>query len=312
MQTPDFAALCDGISELTGLAAPPLAPDAKGTLAYRLTLQGVAVTFAETQRHRGTTLCLVAELGGLAERDAWDGWLALMDHNMLLAGLDAPHFSCNPQSGSVILQWAFPLAGATAGDVHRRACGMAEIGMRWRKDPLLSHPPQAIPQASAMATQHPAGASADRLKFRKLHQELCEAAGSPAPAPGAEGSEVSFPIRMGDVDVVLVHSEQFKPGSVFLAIAFGKPAPVHGVLELEALMTANFMMLGDQGATRFCRHPLSGELMLRSEFPLEGQSGSQCLARLSHLAASAQEWKQSSAEATRQTAEALRTPSALA
>ncbi len=294
MPISSFHVLSSGFCDLAGVGAPALQPDAHGALAFSVRLRGVDLTLVELIHSSNSAFALVAELGNMPEQQARAGWLALLDANFTSAAGVAPCYSCNPQTGTVVLQWTAALQDVAYTDVYQWACKMADAALLWRAGYFLDlQVRQPDPQAFSLledASRHAEPAAAQwQEKFNAMYRGLCEAVGQPAQQVTAAVPTRTLSMRVADMDVAMIHSSVFKPEVVFVGVLMNS-LPEVKPLHLEALLRANFAFAANPHSAKFCRNPFTGDLLLQYAYPLADANGADCLARLVSMVALAHEW----------------------
>jgi hypothetical protein len=138
-----FEEFCRSFCELAGIRVPALAPDAEGLWAATVRMRGVSATLMHHEQHSPGSVCLVAELGAMPEHEALAGWQALMQANLCMTGHDGPVYSRHPTTGAALLQWACPLARATATGVVERVTALVDVVTQWRDGRFTADPDAA-------------------------------------------------------------------------------------------------------------------------------------------------------------------------
>lgn len=129
--------------------------------------------------------------------------------------------------------------------------------------------------------------------FQALCDGLCGLLGLPAPvlAPDALGV-TGFTLRMQDVDVsVVLAGEAGGPPIAGLLVEFGPPPPARELAAWQALLDANFLMLGPD-APCFSRNPATGEVVLQQACPLHATTPQVLQARIERMTQVARRWRE--------------------
>lgn len=282
----NFEELCRGFCELAGFRPPKFAPDGRDTAAFSARLRGIPVTLLAFGRSRDRTAFLVAELGTLPAGEEHAGWLALIEANSAIPGIEAPRFSRNPRTGEAVLQWACPLQDVTAVEVYQRVLHMVEVVLCWRRDRTLG-PWGSFVSSAAHGSASAAQAAA---KFHLLYQELCDALDEPAQAAAADGGARAIEINVDGVDMVIAHLPRRLPDVALVGVPFGNLPTLSQHECVVAMMDANFLLATEAHGAAFCRDATSGDLLLRYAFALTGAKSRQCLGQLVSLASFVREW----------------------
>ena len=132
MHEPEFELLCDGLCELLSVERCEVQRLQGGLRVLRLRVQDMGAYLLHAPSLDEHVASLVVECGALSRADELQGWLDLLDANYALRGSFAPRFSRDPETGYVILQCAFGLAGASAAEVHSRLVEMLCMAQDWR------------------------------------------------------------------------------------------------------------------------------------------------------------------------------------
>lgn len=285
MTISSFEQLCAGLCELHDVKPPALAPDENGKSVCILNFGDVTVTALAFEVRLPDAVYLLADLGPAPDPDSASSWLAMLDTNAVLLCLDAPRFACNPVTGRVLIQWACSLGRIDITQAYQRMGHMAAMAHQWRADPLLSQggtPSRYSPPASALPPLDDHG-KAMAKKFRALYEQLCEATGQSPSEPASEPGPVGFSVTVEDVRFDLVHVPQAGTGTALLTADFAMAAEVATTAFAASLIHANFALMSHPLGAGFCRDPLTGNMLARMSYPLDGASGQDCLARMLSL-----------------------------
>jgi len=288
----NFEALAGGICELADIGIPHLEPDARGTLAFSMRLQGIVVSGVELARDRGSRAIFMAELGALPEAQALRSARLLLQANTFLPGEDNPRFSRHPQTADILLQWPcrYDGIGMSMADAFDRVLQLVQAARQWRADPLGERasgqalPPRAAHEADgAMRAAGVQGGGATS-SFVMLYQQVCEAAGSPAAELTAVAGAYAFRLRYGATEVTVVHAPLVTRDAASVALRLGPAWDAGNLAVAMTLLDANFVLTTQPAGARFCLGVDGKSLLLQYPFSLVDPSAGQLLAQLGQLA----------------------------
>ncbi len=137
MPATDLHALVEQFCSHIGIAAPVLTPDHQGSLAFSTQLREVDFTVTQDPlRHPDDALVLVF-LGQAPEDREVLILRELMNANLLMLQPQSLSFSRNPLTGSILLQYACPLAGASGESLRAGMENLIDTVLAWRQDYFL-------------------------------------------------------------------------------------------------------------------------------------------------------------------------------
>ena len=291
MSIANFDECCKYFCELAGFAAAAPRTGASGAQSFSIRLRGIEVT-ALALPHAPESVFLAAELGAA---DAGDEgcWVVLLEANSAVPGAGGARFSRNPRTGDAVIQWTCRLPDVTPVDVYRSVSRMVDVASRWRYDRSVDadalEPPQGPPSCGGIAASEARATEAAR-RFHALYSGLCEARGEPADPPAGAAAACSVTLRISGVDVVMAHLPRMRPHVALIGIPFGDLSSAAPQAHAAALLDANFVLATQPHGAAFCRDCVSGDVLLRYAYPLDGGSGAQCLAHMESVAAFVQRW----------------------
>lgn len=152
MSAAQFLGLRDAFCELTGEAAPPLVPDAMGTLAFHQIVKTYAITFTYAPCLSSTDLFILMDFGQMPEAAGPAGWHTLMQCNTLMFGKHSPVFGLS-EAGNLTMQRVYPLASANGQALRAVARVMADWADQWHAGTWLDagdEPAAQAPLAAAL------------------------------------------------------------------------------------------------------------------------------------------------------------------
>lgn len=137
--------------------------------------------------------------------------------------------------------------------------------------------------------------------FSALCVGLCEAVG--VPLPELELDEIGlrkFTLRVGEVDVLLVHDEGHDASVVNVLIPFGVLPEDDALHSVRTLMEANFLMLEERNGASFSRYPGNGQLLFQYTCALGQISANQLMASILRNVRAAARWRRGEGPVARQ------------
>ena len=131
MRIRNFERLCDGLRALVGAEA---SRQQQGELwAMRFSVRDLDVHLLHAPEIDPQKASLVVDLGEFSPAEELDGWMELLCANHALRGAAVPRFGRDPESGRVILQYAFLLMEACAEHVYAKLLEMVSTACEWRQ-----------------------------------------------------------------------------------------------------------------------------------------------------------------------------------
>ncbi len=142
MSAEQFLLLRDAFCEQIGQAAPPLEPDASGTMAFHQIIRAYAVTFTYAPRLSVDDVFIMMDIGPMAQAAGTPGWHTLMQCNTLMFGKNSPVLGLS-EAGHLMIQKVHPLCSANGQDLKALVDGLVNWADLWHERAM--HSPQGDP-----------------------------------------------------------------------------------------------------------------------------------------------------------------------
>jgi len=133
MADADFESLCAALCEAVGAGAPVLADNSLTSRSLSLQWDGVPVSLTYFPLDDPDTVFALVDLGPPMPEQELAEWRALLEANFLVRRDGAMSFGRDTDSGAVVLQCLYPLAGVTGPGLAASLGRMAGVAHRWRR-----------------------------------------------------------------------------------------------------------------------------------------------------------------------------------
>jgi hypothetical protein len=134
-----FHTLCTKLCMAAGTPVPNLNPDPSGNTVLSVTVDEIEVVLIhEPQRNANDALLSVA-FGQLPAKHTLQACHALMEINSLMLWSRACSFGLDPKSGSIVLQYGFPLK-SPAHELYDCILTLADVARAWRETQFVTEP----------------------------------------------------------------------------------------------------------------------------------------------------------------------------
>lgn len=145
MTTPQLQNLCEGFCEIAHVARPELREQHDGIVAFSVLWHNVTVDVMARPAADPHNIFVLFDLGlpDLSRADLSHVLLALLQSNFMALRANQPVFSCHPETGTVVLQWALALAHTRPSDLHQVIQEGVSLARLWRQDYFLAAPSSA-------------------------------------------------------------------------------------------------------------------------------------------------------------------------
>jgi hypothetical protein len=154
MSTHHLQLLCEGFCEIAHVALPELREQHDGIVAFSVLWHNVTVDVMARPAADPHNIFVLFDLGlpDLSRADLSQVLLALLQSNFMAMRANQPVFSCHPETGTVVLQWAMPLADTRPTGLHQVIQEGVSLARLWRQDYFLASPATADGAANALPT----------------------------------------------------------------------------------------------------------------------------------------------------------------
>jgi hypothetical protein len=134
-----FERLCEEFCELARVPAPELTAEDDGVVAFHATWRGVTIDVLHDPQQDEAHAFVTFELGTVPAQEPRRSriWEALLKANHLLMRLNAPTFSCHPETGAAMLQCVFPLFDLTPSALYKVVEEGVSVALEWRESFFL-------------------------------------------------------------------------------------------------------------------------------------------------------------------------------
>lgn len=139
--------LADQFCAVVGLPPPGLVPDGNGLWAFSAKLRDVDVTLTHDPVHHPDHALVLVFFGPVPADRELAVLRELLHANLIMLQPGAPSFSRNPMTGDVVLQYVYPLAGASGQGLWAGLQAIVDSALKWRKNFFLDQP--AFPSSPA-------------------------------------------------------------------------------------------------------------------------------------------------------------------
>lgn len=159
MTQANYQRLAHALCQLAGLAAP--APE---QTVLDLEVKGINFSLYDAGAQTPDQAVIYCDFGAVPAQSRETILLRLLETNLYLFGQNSPTFTCNPETGHVVLAAMLPLASASAEATLDVLAGLADMAIEWRTRfflTTLEH--DSVPGA---ATRQVANSTAGRLAQR--------------------------------------------------------------------------------------------------------------------------------------------------
>lgn len=119
-----------GFAELMGIDVGIPELDEFNALAFTVEIQSIPLSAVHVPQ-RPDAVFLMAELAPLPEGTGTDPWCTALAANMDLMGHDTPVFSCDPESGNLLVQCAVLFEEVSIAEACERAQSLIEVAKLW-------------------------------------------------------------------------------------------------------------------------------------------------------------------------------------
>lgn len=295
MAIADFEQFCNSFCEMAGIPPCAFLPDSRGMWSAMVRMRGVEVTLMQYATRRPGTAFLIADFGPMPEHLGVEGWLTLMNANLMHSGADSLAYSRDPNTGHVLLQKPLRLAQAHATDAYEAVTALVDTALEWRQSHFLPNPDAAFSRflpcdPVRRASDEWSRASDDFAKFHEGLSRLLELDLQPIP-PADPQQGRGFILRHSGVRFTVAHSAHENPDFAWLAIHLGPSSQSPTAEMVASAMEANFTLMAMAREAKFSRIGDTGELVLQFAFPLRGSSPEQFVVELGAFATLAREWE---------------------
>lgn len=134
-----FHQLCEELCALAGVAAPEMSEQPNGILALNIIWRDVTVNVVHRPSPTSTHAFVMFDMGvpDFAQANPTSVLLALMQANFMSLSPNQPVFSCHPETGGTMLQWALPLEHATPDTLLQVVKEGVTLVLDWRETHFL-------------------------------------------------------------------------------------------------------------------------------------------------------------------------------
>lgn len=159
MTQPDFQRLAHELCQHADLAAP--APD---QTVLDLEVKGINFSLYDAGARTPDVAVIYCDFGAVPTQSRDRILLRLLETNLYLFGPHSPTFTCNPETGHVLLAAMLPITSASAAATLDLLAGLADMAMEWRTRYFLT----ALEHdgAPGAATRQVANSTAGRMAQR--------------------------------------------------------------------------------------------------------------------------------------------------
>ena len=142
MTTPQLQNLCEGFCEIAHVARTELREQQDGIVAFSVLWHNVTVDVMARPAADPHNIFVLFDLGlpDLSRADLSQVLLALLQSNFMALRANQPVFSCHPETGTVVLQWALPLADTHPAGLHQVIQEGVSLARLWRQDYFRVNP----------------------------------------------------------------------------------------------------------------------------------------------------------------------------